>query len=189
MTDHLPQPNSLILVAFTPTPRDLEVARVLGWYRIPLRTAPKVVSVDYVAFYQPTSFGDHKWRIETVAPVRGHELVTRAELIRDEPDHPKAGEEYFKIQLGPLILLPNPIRAEKWKRITFFYTTGEYLLRAETVNDLVVHSDERKMLWQSLRERASQEQVYEVPEVDIPPEVLAALLGIGEMGETYETEE
>ena len=94
--DHLPQSNSLILVAFVPTPRDLEVARVLGWYRIPLRTAPKVVSVDYLAFYQPASFGDRKWCIETIAPVRGHELVIRAELIRDEPDHPKAAEEYFK---------------------------------------------------------------------------------------------
>lgn len=187
MTDHLPTPNSLILVAFIPSPRDLEVARVLGWYRIPLRTAPKVISVDYVAFYQPASFGeDHKWCIETVAPVRGHELVTRVELIRDEPDHPKAGEEYFKVQLGPLQTLPSPIRAEKWKRITFFYTTGQYLNGAETISDLVVHSDERKLLWQSLRERAEQGQEYEIPDVDIPPEVLATLLGIKEMQEGYE---
>ncbi len=97
MSDNLPQANSLILVAFVPTPRDLEIARVLGWYRIPLRTSPKVVSVDYLAFYQPASFGDHKWRIEMVSQVRGHELVTRAKLIRDQPDHPKAREEYFKI--------------------------------------------------------------------------------------------
>jgi hypothetical protein len=161
----------------------------LGWYRIPLRTAPKVISVDYVAFYQPASFGaEHKWRIETVASVRGHELVTRAELIRDEPDHPKAGEEYFKIQLGPLQTLPNPIRADKWKRITFFYTTGQYFIGAETISDLVVHSDERILLWQSLQERAEQEQEYEVPEADIPPDVLAALLGIREMQEGYDSE-
>ena len=49
-------PTSLILVAVLPTPRDLEIARVLGWYRIPFRTAPKVVAVDYLAFYQPGSF-------------------------------------------------------------------------------------------------------------------------------------
>lgn len=61
MSEKLPQPNSLIFVSYIPTPRDLELARVLGWYRIPLRTAPKVISVDYVAFYQPASFGkDHK---------------------------------------------------------------------------------------------------------------------------------
>ena len=187
MTDRLPLPDTLILVAFLPSPRDLEVARVLGWYRIPLRTAPKVVSVDYLAFYQPASFGvDHKWCIETIAPVLGHELVTRAELIRDEPDHPKAREEYFKIQLGPLQTLPNPIRAEKWKRITFFYTIGQYLKGAGTISDLVVHSEERKLLWQSLRERALQGQTYEIPDADIPPEVLAALLGIKEMQGDYE---
>lgn len=186
MTDHLPLPNSLILIAYMPSPRDLEIARVLGWYRIPLRTAPKVVAIDYLAFDQPGSFGDHKWQIEQIAPVKGHELVTRAELIRDEPDHPSVGEEYFKIQLGPLGCLPHPIKAGKWKRITFLYTTGQYLLSAKEIGDLVVQSDERKLLWQSLRERATREQIYELPEVDLSPELLAALLGIKEMEENYE---
>ncbi len=99
-------------------------------------------------------------RIEWTAPVRGHELTTRAELLRDEPDHPRAGEEYFKIQLGPLERLPHPVVAEKWKRLTFLYTTGEYLLKAQTLNDLVVQSDERHLLWQSLRERAVNDQLY-----------------------------
>ncbi len=182
---NLPEPTSLVLVTFLPSPRDLEMVRVLGWYRIPLATAPKVVAVDYLAFYQPASFGERKWCIEYIAPVRGHELTTRAELLRDEPDHPRAGEEYFKIQLDPLVVLPHPIWAERWKRITFLYTTGEYLLSAETVNDLVVRSDERKLLWRALRERADQEQSYQVPDVGVPPDVLAALLGIKELGEGY----
>jgi hypothetical protein len=186
MTTQLPNPTDLILVAFMPTPRDMEIARVLGWYRIPLRTAPKVVAVDYLAFYQPASFGKRKWLIETVAPVRGHELVARDELFKEDIASPKAREEYFKILIGPLVQLPHPIRAEKWKRVTFFYTTGEYLLSAKTINDLIVHSDERKMLWQSLRERATQEQSYEVPGADVPPEVLLALLGIKEMAAGYE---
>jgi len=90
-----------------------------------LRTAPKVVAVDYLAFYQTSAFGaEDKWRIQYLAPVRGHELTTRRELLRDEPDHPRAGEEYFKIQLGPLERLAQPVLAESWRRITFFYTTG-----------------------------------------------------------------
>jgi hypothetical protein len=181
MSSNLPKPTDLILVAYMPGPRDMEIARLLGWYRIPLRTAPKVIAVDFVAFYQPNSFGDHKRCIEVVAPIRGHELVTRAELLREEADHPKATEEYFKIQLGPLVPLSSPIRAEKWKRITFFYTTGKYLLQAETINDLVVHSDERKLLWRALRERGSQSQIYrvtEMPETDLDPSLLAHLLGI-----------
>lgn len=175
-------PASLVLVCLLPAPRDLEIARLLGWYRIPFRTAPKVVAVDTLAFYQPGSFGEGAGRIEWIAPVRGHELTTRAELLRDEPDHPRAGEEYFKIQLGPLERLPRPVTAEKWKRLTFLYTTGEYLLKAKTLNDLVVQTDERQLLWQSLRERAENEQSYkaDLPKADIPPEVLIALLGIKE---------
>jgi hypothetical protein len=184
-------PSSLVLVCLLPSPRDLEIARLLGWYRIPFRSAPKVVAVDYLAFYQPGSFGEQSGRIEWTAPVRGHELTTRAELLRDEPDHPRAGEEYFKIQLGPLERLKQPIQADKWKRLTFLYTTGEYLLKASTLNDLVVQSDERQLLWQSLRERAENEQLYkaDLPEADIPPEVLIALLGIKEIQSPYAAQE
>jgi hypothetical protein len=175
------QPTSLVLVAVINDPRDMEIARLLGWYRIPLRTAPKVVAVDYLAFYQTGAFGEQRWRIQTVAPVRGHELATRAELLRDEPDHPRAKEEYYKIQLGPVEQLERPILAETWRRVTFLYTTGEYLLKAETVNDLVVQSEERKTLWQALRERAGAEYAPDTPqEIELDPALLAALLGIRE---------
>jgi len=174
--------TDLVLVCLMPSPRDLEIARLLGWYRIPLRTAPKVVAVDYLAFYQPGSFGEHAGQIEYIARVRGHELTTRAELLRDEADHPRANEEYYKIQLGALEKLPRCIQADKWKRLTFLYSTGEYLLNAETLNDLVVEGEERQFLWKSLRERAEIEQAYhaDLPEPDVPPEVLMALLGIRE---------
>ena len=180
-------PTSLILVAFLPTPRDLEIARLLGWYRIPLRSAPKVVAVDHLAFYQPASFGERGGKIEFISEVRGHELTTRAELLRDEADHPRAREEYYKIQLGGLEKLSTPITTDKWKRITFLYTTGEYLLNAKSVNDLIVNGDERQTLWRSLRERAENEQLYKVdmPDADIPPEVLMALLGIKELQAPY----
>ena len=184
-------PTDLILVCVLPGPRDLEIARLLGWYRIPFRTAPKVVAVDALAFYQPGAFGEAGGRIEYLARVRGYELTTRAELLRDEPGHPRAGEEYFKVQLGPLERLARPILADKWRRLTFLYTTGEYLLKAQTLNDLVVQSDERQLLWQSLRERAAQEQTYQadLPEEGFPPEMLAALLGIKEIQTNYEAKE
>lgn len=172
--------SSLVLVCLLPQPRDLEIARLLGWYRIPLRTAPKVIAVDYLAFYQPASFGAHGGLIEYVAEVRGHELVRRADLFRDEPDHPRAREEYYKIQIGPLQPLPHPIRAEKWRRLTFLYTTGEYLLQARTLADLVIRSEERSIIWRSLRERAENAQSYQttLPPVDLPAEALLSLLGI-----------
>jgi hypothetical protein len=179
--------SSLVLVCLIPQPRDLEIARLLGWYRIPLRTAPKVVAVDYLAFYQPSSFGEAAGRIEFIASVRGHELTTRAELLKDEANHPRAAEEYYKVQLGGLEHLHEPIVADKWKRLTFLYTTGGYLRNAHTLNDLVVTSDERAVLWRSLRERALNSQLYQtsVPEADVPPDVLIALLGIKEAPAPY----
>ncbi|MCL5428592.1 MAG: hypothetical protein M1347_02155 [Chloroflexi bacterium] len=173
----LSSPNDLVLVAFLPSPKDLEIARVLGWYRIPLRSAPRVVAVDRLAFYQPATFGDeHKWRIEFVAPVTGHELTTRGQLFKENFDHPRAREEYFKLQLGPLQALPQPIPAGDWKRITFLYTTGERLLSAKTIDDLSVHDEERQVLWKALRERAEKEQQYgadHLPEFPWDPELLA----------------
>lgn len=183
------RPTDLILVCLLPTPRDLEIARVLGWYRIPLRTAPKVVAVDYLAFYQPSAFAQHGGQIEFIAQVKGHELTTRSELLRDEIDHPRAKEEYYKIQISELEKLPQPISADKWKRLTFLYSTGEYLLNAKTLNDLVVAGDERQILWRSLHERAEGEQLYKtnLPEADIPPEVLMVLLGIKELQAEYDS--
>ena len=70
----------------------------------------------------------------------------RKEIARSAPA--RLLEEYFKIQLGPLERLSRPVVAEKWKRLTFLYTTGEYLLKAKTLNDLVVQNDERQLLWQ-----------------------------------------
>ncbi|MCJ7535883.1 MAG: hypothetical protein MUO57_10160 [Anaerolineales bacterium] len=179
-------PASLVLVAVITEPRDLEIARIFGWYRIPLRTAPKVIAVDYLAFYQTKAFKEQKWRIQFVAPVRGHELTTRDQLLRDEPNHPRAKDEYYKIQIGPLEQLPEPILAQKWRRITFLYTTGEYLLNARTINDLVVHSEERQVLWKALRDRLTHKEEYKTMSGEdeiLDDEVIALLLGIDGMQE------
>ena len=146
--------TDLILVAVITHKRDLEIARVLGWYRIPLATAPKTVNVDYLAFYQTAKFGEEKWAINYIAPVRGNELTTRGELLRTEAGHPRANEPYYKVQIGPLERLPRPIPSRRWRRITFLYTTGERLEQAEEINDLIVQSAEREVLWAALRERA-----------------------------------
>jgi hypothetical protein len=176
-----PPAEALILVAVLPAERDLEIARLLGWYRIPLRYAPKVVAVDYLAFYQTGAFGmQERWQIARFAKVRGHELTTRRELFRDEPDHPRAAEEYYRIQIGPLQQMERPLPANRWKRITFLYTTGALFQTAQTINDLVVRSDERELLWRSLRERAlesGQYQAAELPEFDLDPAILAMLGG------------
>jgi hypothetical protein len=178
----LPTPDSLILVAVMPERRDLEIARLLGWYRIRFKSAPKVLEADFVAFYQTGAFGpEHRWRIESFSELRGHELVTRRELFRDEPDHPRAHEEYYKLALGPLQPLAEPILAKSWKRLTFLYTTGALFNSARELHDLVVGAEERTGLWRILRERALQAGRYkaeDLGEFDLDPALLALLGGL-----------
>ena len=130
---------------------------------------------------RPATFRGRKWRIEYLAPVLGHELTTRCELLQDQVDHPRAEEEYFKIQLGPIQKLSQPISAGDWKRFTFLYTTGEYLQVAKILTDLTVCPSERRALWKTLRDRASN-QVNYIEEwkfsEDLPLDLLSSLLGI-----------
>ena len=139
------------------------------------------MAVDYLALYQTGKFGEDKWAINYIAPVRGHELTTRAQLLRTQPNHPRADEPYFKIQIGPLERLEQPIPSRAWRRLTFLYTTGEHLLRAQELNDLIVQSEERERLWKALRERGLQpERQYERElggEID-----LAVLCALGKLG-------
>jgi hypothetical protein len=154
-------PSSLVLVGILPSPRDLEIAKLLGRYRIPLRFAPKIIDVDFLAFNQPSVFGKgHQWRIEDYSEMLGHELTARAELFRDQPDHPRARDEYYKIQIGALQELLNPISAENWQQLTFLYTTGAHLLAAKTRHDLTVRDEERDVLRKALRNHAQNQNNY-----------------------------
>jgi hypothetical protein len=151
--------DDLVLVAVARQPRDLDIARVLGWYRIPVGTAPKTLRVDWLAFYQTAAFGEERWSVRWAAPVRGFELVRRADLLRDELEHPRAEEPYFKVQLGPMERLPRPICSARWKRLTFVYTTGDRLLTARDVTELTVTSgSERDRLWRMLRDGRPAEE-------------------------------
>jgi hypothetical protein len=182
--NEFPLPHALVLVGVMPAQRDLEIARMLGWYRIPLKSAPKIVDVDYLAFYQTAAFGEeHRWRIEYLAEVLGHELVIRRELFKDEIEHPRANEEYYKISIGALMQLETPICARNWHRITFLYSTGYLFQRARTIDDLVVRSEDRMGLWQSLKERAQTYQGSDPGkrmELEIDPSVLLMLGDLGE---------
>jgi hypothetical protein len=151
-------PDDLVLIAICRSPRDLEIARLLGWYRIPLASAPKTLRVEWLGLFLTAAFGDDRWSVRVVAPVRGYELRRRGELFHDEPDHPRADEPYYRVDLGPLQSLPRPIPARRWRRLTFLYTTGERLVTADDVSDLnvpVTEADDR--LWRLLRERTLAE--------------------------------
>lgn len=126
-----------VLVAVMNRRRDFEIARDEGWYRIPARHAPVTLTEAAVlAFYFTKAFAEEKWSIRWYAEVRGHELARRRDLLPAEPDHPRADEPYYMLQLGPLLRLEQPIYSLRWRRITFISTTWDRFRAAEEINDL-----------------------------------------------------
>jgi hypothetical protein len=126
-----------VLVAIMNSPRDFEIARDEGWYRVPARHAPQsTTEAAVLALYFTKAFDDEKWSIRWYGAVRGHELARRRDLFPGEPEHPRADEPYYKLQLGPLIELELPIYSLRWRRITFIETSWDRFSAAEEINDL-----------------------------------------------------
>jgi len=145
-------PDDVVLVALVNKPRDLEIAERERWYRIPVRHAPKFFAgAQYLAFYLPATFGPRKWSIDTYAEVRGHELVRRMDLIPEEPDHPRAQELYYKLQLGDSEARIPPIRARRGRRVLFLWTTWNKFATATEWNDLYARTSAHEALWETLR--------------------------------------
>jgi hypothetical protein len=154
-----------VLVAVMNDRRDFEIARHEGWYRIPLKRAPSRVGADYLAFYQTKAFGDEKWAINYYASTRRYRLVTRAELLPEETDHPRAAEPYYKVEIGPLQCLPRPIPSRRLRRITFIPTTLGRLLGADEINDLWDRGSREDRLWEAFKQEGIEaERQYEVEE-------------------------
>ncbi|MCA9918943.1 MAG: hypothetical protein KC445_13370, partial [Anaerolineales bacterium] len=147
---------------------DFEIVQTAGWYRIPQKHAPKGLHAEYVAFYFGRRFGPEKWAIHYFAPQVGHELTTRLALFPDQPDHPRAQEMYYKVQLGPLQKLAQPIVSLRWRRITFLHTTWDRFQDATEINDLFVDGDPYvDRLYATLKESGIQaERNYTVREAN-----------------------
>jgi hypothetical protein len=132
-------------------PRDLDIAQKQRWYRIPVKRAPRQVGADYLAFYLTGAFPrDQRHQVSLYTAVRAYRLATRIQLLPQEPEHPRAMERYFKIEIGPLRQLPRPVPSHRLRRITFIPTTLEKLLCAHEINDLWDKRRYQDELWTSL---------------------------------------
>ncbi|HWQ14823.1 MAG TPA: hypothetical protein VNL77_18635 [Roseiflexaceae bacterium] len=129
-------PAARVLVCVVTRPADLELARTQGWYRVPVRRAPRGLAAEHLAFYQTAAFGAERWAVRYLAAVRRVTLATRRELLPHEFAHPRADERYFRFDIGPLRPLPLPLPARRLRRVTFIPTTLGQLLRAHDVAEL-----------------------------------------------------
>lgn len=162
-TDDFPYTNAqmrrrTVLVCVVNNATDLQRAASEGWYRIPQRRAPRRVGADYLAFYQTGAFkGQPEAQTVTFyAETRRYHLQTRRELVPSEPDHARAEDFYFRIDIGPLRRLARPVPSASMRRITFIHTTLDRLLSAEDVRDLFYTEDPFDTLWKTLREHQLQ---------------------------------
>ncbi len=130
-------PSDRVLVGIINSQHDFDIVQEQGWYRIPERHAPESTTEAVVlAFYFTRAFKEKKWAIHYYAPVEGHELVRRRDLLPDQPDHPRASDPYYKLQLGELLEREEPIPSLRWRRITFIESTWDRFVAAEEINDL-----------------------------------------------------
>ncbi|WP_375559919.1 DUF559 domain-containing protein [Bernardetia sp. OM2101] len=91
-----------VLVALMNNKKDFLIAQEKGWYRIPVKSAPKNIRdttiVKYLAFYQTKVFGAEKYTIKWYAEIKNIKRVLRKELFEDEPQNSKSNKEYYKIE-------------------------------------------------------------------------------------------
>ncbi len=142
-----------VLVAVVNNQADLRRAASEGWYRIPQRRAPRRIGADYLAFYQTGAFRSESeaHTISYYAAIRRYQLLSRAELLPDEAGHARAEEYYFRVEIGPLLRLAQPVPATTFRRLTFIHTTLEHLLNARDVTELKLDSEPFQTLWSALR--------------------------------------
>ncbi len=142
-----------VLVAVVNNAQDLRRAREEHWYRIPLKRAPRQIAAEYLALYQTARFGAEGRHIRYYAPILRYHILPRHELIPQEPDHPRAQDLYFKLELGDMQALERPIPNTKHPRLTFLITTLERLFHARDVADLWLRGEARQKLYTAVRER------------------------------------
>lgn len=139
-----------VLVAILKTKRDLRILRREHWYRIPVRHAPKR-PFTHLAFYQPTCFGRNGKQIEYYAQAMKRALLLRRNLLPSEARHPRARDTYYKIGLKDIRKLPQPIKNNLPRRISFGFTTLARLKTARNILELYAVTNTEEILASALR--------------------------------------
>lgn len=145
-------PAERVLVALMPYARDLVIAREQGWYRARVSAAPKPTEFRFLAFYQGEEFGEEAWAIRYWAEVKDYEIVKRRDLFPDEWHHQRAEQDYYKIHIGELQRVPQPIISRRQRFIVFISTTLSKFQRAEEINDLFHESPLEDELWDGFKQ-------------------------------------
>ena len=127
--------NKNLLVGVLKSKSDLNILLASRWYRIPSEYFSKC-KFEYMAFYQPASFGKRGKRIEYYARVLRKKKVKRIKLLPKESSHPRAHNDYVKLELAKIQKLPKPVRNIIPRRVSFGFTDLKTLLSAKNMLEL-----------------------------------------------------
>ncbi|KKQ36009.1 MAG: hypothetical protein US50_C0001G0011 [Candidatus Nomurabacteria bacterium GW2011_GWB1_37_5] len=127
--------NHVVLVGVLKNKNDLKTLLEHHWYRIPISHSP-IKHFDYLAFYQPISFGKNGKRINYYAKVLRTEITKRSKALPKERLHPRAGNFYLICYVGKIIRLKKPIKNTAPRRVTFGFTTLNKLRNSKNLLEL-----------------------------------------------------
>ncbi|MGA2296892.1 MAG: DUF559 domain-containing protein [FCB group bacterium] len=152
----MPKNDKNVLIALIPNPRDLGIAFLQHWYRIPASTkivpaSVKNKTLEIIAFYQPSEFKEDAFKIQSYGEVKNIEIVPRKELFPKERKSPKEEKLYYKIVIKKLLELDKPILSLRHRRILFINSTIDKFKDAKEINDLFYESPLEVRFWDSFK--------------------------------------
>src|SRR3989338_7638305 len=124
-----------VLVCVLKDKRDLRILLQERWYRIPVAYLPRR-KFTHLAFYQPIEFGRFGKRIQYYARVLKGGIVKRIDLLPKEKNHPRAYEDYVRIEVAWVKKLAHPIKNIIPRRVSFGFTSLRSLLKAGDILEL-----------------------------------------------------
>ena len=124
-----------VLVCILKNKRDRRILLQERWYRIPVAYLPRQ-KFTHLAFYQPIEFGRFGKRIQYYARVLKGGIVKRIDLLPKEKNHPRAHDDYIRIELAWIKKLAHPIRNIIPRRVSFGFTSLRSLLKAGDILEL-----------------------------------------------------
>lgn len=124
-----------VLVAIINRRKDLEILLTQNWYRIPVAKLP-ARPFGWLAFYHTSALGKEGKLIRYYAQVKQIIKTRRKDLLPDEKNHRRYGEEYYKFVFERIKELTRPIHNSTSMRFTFGFTTLARLLRFRSLHSL-----------------------------------------------------
>ena len=92
--------------------------------------------IRYLAFYQPKHFKEEAFKIRWYGEVRDILVMKRKELFPEQKSHPRADEDYYRLELSALNERTQPIFCRRPRRVLFIATTLEKFQKAIEINDV-----------------------------------------------------